>query len=124
VQYPHQKFLSFLQPPLCGKFNPFSSLTMFSPPQMLENWHFENKYQILEKSVFGHRISYHVDCKILVFELTKYFSWPFENWQLHFTRSHLYENIFQMVVLIWIHSSRQVDYVLEKIQIIWNCTVG
>jgi len=39
----------------------------------------------------------------------------------HYTRSHLYEKIFMLVVLFWIHSSRQVRYMLGKFQIIWNC---
>jgi len=26
------------------------------------------------------------------------------------------------VVLLWVHSSRQVGYMLENFQIIWNCT--
>jgi len=29
----------------------------------------------------------------------------------------------KIVVLIWIHSSRQVAYMLGKIQIVWNCTI-
>jgi len=28
----------------------------------------------------------------------------------------------KMMVLLWIHSSRQVSYMLEKFEIIWNCT--
>jgi len=59
---------------------------------------------------------HHVDCKILVFEVTKiHFIALWKNKQLYFTRSHLYEKMSQMVVLLWIHSSRQVGYVLEKI---------
>jgi len=45
-----------------------------------------------------------------------------KNRQLHFTSSHLYEKMPQMVVLLWIFSSSQVSYMLENFQIIWNCT--
>jgi len=37
--------------------------------------------------------------------------------QLHFTRSHSYEKMSEMVVLLWI-SSRQVGYILEIFEII------
>jgi len=47
------------------------------------------------------------------FDLTK-------NWATTLTSSHLYEKMSKIVVLLWIHSSRQVGYMLEKIQIIWN----
>jgi len=40
--------------------------------------------------------------------------------QLHFTRSHLYEKMSKMVVTLWIPPSRQVSYMHEKFQIIWN----
>jgi len=69
------------------------------------------------------RIFHRVDCKILAFELTKIlFLTLRKNGQLHFTSSHLYEKMSQMVVTLWIHSSWQVGYMLEKNQIIWNCT--
>jgi len=32
----------------------------------------------------------------------------------HFTSSHLYEEMSKMVVILWIHFSRQVGYMLEK----------
>jgi len=66
---------------------------------------------------------YHVDCKILVFEVTKIFWEALQKiGQLHFTRSHLYEKMSKIVVNLWIHSSRQVGYILEIFLIIWNCT--
>jgi len=46
---------------------------------------------------------------------------PCRTCQLHFTSSHLYEKISKMVVLFHFHSSRQVGYMLENFQIIWNC---
>jgi len=53
--------------------------------------------------------------KILAVEVTKIlFVGQQKNEQLHFTRSHLYEKMSKMVVLLWIHSSRQVGYILEK----------
>jgi len=65
-----------------------------------------------------------VDYKILGFEVTKFlFSALQKTTQLHFTRSHLYEIMFKMVVTLWIHSSKQVGYMLEKFRIIWNCTI-
>jgi len=42
--------------------------------------------------------------------------------QLHFARSHLYEKMSMLVVLLWIYFSRQVGYMLEQTQIIWNCS--
>jgi len=58
-----------------------------------------------------------------VFELAKIiFLTLRKNRQLHFTRSQLHEKTTKMVVLLWINSSRQVGYMLEEIQIIWNCT--
>jgi len=67
---------------------------------------------------------HHVDCKILAFELTKiHFLALVKTEKLHFIRSHLYEKRFKMVVTLWIPSSRQISYMLENFQIIWNCTI-
>jgi len=56
-----------------------------------------------------------VDCKILAFVLTNIIFWALQKrGQLHFTRSHLYEKMSKMVVTLWIHSSSQVGYKLEK----------
>jgi len=64
-----------------------------------------------------------VDCKIIAFEVTNILYLALQKKeQLHFTRSHLYEKMYKMVVLLWIHSLRQVGYMLENFQIIWNCT--
>jgi len=60
---------------------------------------------------------YYVHCKILDFEVTKIFSLTLrKNGQLYFTVSHLYEKMSQMVVLIWISTSRQVGYMLENLK--------
>jgi len=42
--------------------------------------------------------------------------------QLHFTSLHLYENMSMLMVLLWIHSLRQVGHMIEKFEIIWNFT--
>jgi hypothetical protein len=57
-----------------------------------------------------------VDWKILTFEVTKisFFALHKKTGQQHFRRSHLYEKMSKMVVHLWIHSSRQVGYVLEN----------
>jgi len=34
------------------------------------------------------------------------------------------EKMSKMVMHLWIYASKQVGYMLEKIQIIWNCTLG
>jgi len=58
---------------------------------------------------------HYVDCKILAFEFTKvHFLTLWKSRQLHFTRSHLYEKMSKMVVHLWIHSSKQVGYILEN----------
>jgi len=64
---------------------------------------------------------HYVDCKIFASEWTKRNLALRKTWQLHFTRSHLHEKMSMLVVLLWIHSSRHVGYMLEKFEIIWNC---
>jgi len=60
---------------------------------------------------------------ILAFELTKIHLGALRKIeQLHFTSSYLYKKISKMVVTLWIHSSRQVGYMLENFQIIWSYT--
>jgi len=51
----------------------------------------------------------------------KSFFGPIKTGQLYFTNSHLYEKMSKIVVLFWIHSSRQVGYMLENFHIMWNC---
>jgi len=116
---------------------------MFSP-KTLQNCHFLYKYQILEKKKHfwthltvgscsmlvqkdvekNFRNFHHIDCKILAFQLTKiiFLTLP-KTGQLHFTSLHWYEKMPQMVVILWILYSRQVGYMLEKFQIIWNCKI-
>jgi len=61
--------------------------------------------------------------KILAFEVTKISFLTLQKLkQLHFTKSHLCEKMYKMVVLLWILFPRQFGYMHEKIQIIWNCT--
>jgi len=58
-----------------------------------------------------------------VFEVAKSLSLALQKTgQLHFTRSHSYEKMSEIMVLLWIHSSRQIGYMLEIFEIIWNCT--
>jgi len=64
-----------------------------------------------------------IDCKILAFEVTKFLFLPLQkSRQLHFTRSDHYETSYEkmskLVATLWNHSSRQVGYMLEKIQTI------
>jgi len=56
-----------------------------------------------------------VDCKIIGFEKTKIlFLFLQITGQLYFRRSNYYEKKSKMVVTLWIHSSNQVGYMLEK----------
>jgi len=64
-----------------------------------------------------------VDCKILALESTKiHFLAVQKIKHFHFTSSYLYEKLSMLLVLLRIHGSSQVSYMLENFQIIWNCT--
>jgi len=42
--------------------------------------------------------------------------------QLPFRRSYLYGKMLKMMVILRIHSSSQIGYMLENFEIIWICT--
>jgi hypothetical protein len=64
-----------------------------------------------------------MDCEILAFKFTEIIFWALQKTgQLHFRSSFFYEKRTKMVVLLWIIFPIQVGHVLEKFQIIWNCT--
>jgi len=58
------------------------------------------------------------------YELQKSFFWPYKNPGMFTSQAHIFnEKVPKIVVLLFIHSSRQVGYILENFQIIWNCTI-
>jgi len=63
--------------------------------------------------------------KILAFEVTKILFGALQKIkQMHFIRSHLYEKMSKVVVILWIPSSKQFGYKLENFKIIWNCVTN
>jgi len=55
-----------------------------------------------------------MDCKILAFELAKILLGGLQRiGQLHFTSSYLYKKMSMLFVLLWIHVSSQVGYMLK-----------
>jgi len=68
---------------------------------------------------------HHVDCKIFVFEVTKIFWGGLAKNQVAALHKVTFdEKMFMLVVLLWIHSSSQVGYMLENFEIIWNRTTN
>jgi len=58
---------------------------------------------------------HHIDCKIIAFEKTKILFLPLQKTgQLYFRRSDHDTKNSKMVATLWIHSSNQVGYMLEK----------
>jgi len=99
--------------------NKFSKKTLFSTHVTLGSfrmltWEHEKK---------NFRNFHWVGCKILACDLTIILFLALrKTGQLHFTRLNFHEKMSKIVVLLCIQSSSQVNYMLEKFQIIWNCT--
>jgi len=71
------------------------------------------------------RIFHDVDCKILVFEVTKVFFRPCKNLGSYTSEGHIcMKKCTKIVVTFWIHSSRQVGYMLENFQISYTFLIN
>jgi len=77
----------------------------------------------LRKSEKKIRNFHRVDCKILAFDVIKIFLRTLQkNWAATLHKvTFVWKNV-QNHGALGIHFSSQVGYMLEKIQIIWNCT--